>query len=166
MNALRELRYTIALAAVFPCLVLAVETKFIHPSGVLWFASCAIMFVTYVRFVYDCAANLTRKHAIIEHGLFLLIFLVTLLLVLSFAYCWHTFAHAGPPGSASTILSGDDSIYFSAAVFTTLGFGDIVPLGTQSKYFAAYEALFGATHMVTFFSLVAARLALQRPNAT
>ncbi|MET0612253.1 MAG: ion channel [Pseudomonas caspiana] len=47
-----------------------------------------------------------------------------------------------------------ESLYFSTAVFTTLGFGDIIPSGTAGKVAVATEAVmgmtYGATAIITF----------------
>lgn len=43
-----------------------------------------------------------------------------------------------------------DAIYFSAATFTTLGYGDFVPRAGAGRALAAFEALLGISHSVFF----------------
>jgi Ion channel len=47
-----------------------------------------------------------------------------------------------------------DYLYYEVITFTTVGYGDIIPLTTQGKLLAMCTALLGATHGVTFVALV------------
>ena len=57
---------------------------------------------------------------------------------------------------ASTKLSRPliDYLYYEIITFTTVGYGDIIPLTAQGKLLAICTALLGATHGVTFVALV------------
>jgi hypothetical protein len=47
-----------------------------------------------------------------------------------------------------------DYLYYEIITFTTVGYGDIIPLTAQEKLFAICTALLGATHGVTFIAIV------------
>ena len=47
-----------------------------------------------------------------------------------------------------------DYLYYEIMTFTTVGYGDIVPLSAQGKLLAICTALLGFTHGVTFVALV------------
>ena len=56
-----------------------------------------------------------------------------------------------------------DYLYYEVMTFTTVGYGDIVPATGQGKVLAMCSALLGATHGVTFVSLILQ--ALSRPRS-
>ena len=47
-----------------------------------------------------------------------------------------------------------DYLYYEIMTFTTVGYGDIVPLSGQGKFLAICTALLGATHSVTFVTIL------------
>jgi hypothetical protein len=47
-----------------------------------------------------------------------------------------------------------DYLYYEIMTFTTVGYGDIVPLSAQGKLLAICTALLGATHGVTFVAIM------------
>jgi len=57
-----------------------------------------------------------------------------------------------------------DYLYYEVMTFTTVGYGDIVPLSTHGKLLAICTALRGVTHGVTFVTLMLQALT-QRPPA-
>jgi hypothetical protein len=57
-----------------------------------------------------------------------------------------------------------DYLYYEIITFTTVGYGDIIPLTSQGKLLAICTALLGATHGVTFVAMVLQALT-QHPAA-
>jgi hypothetical protein len=55
-----------------------------------------------------------------------------------------------------------DYLYYEVMTFTTVGYGDIVPLSTHGKLLAICTALLGATHGVTFVALMLQALTQHR----
>jgi Ion channel len=47
-----------------------------------------------------------------------------------------------------------DYLYYEVITFTTVGYGDIIPVTVPAKILAMFTALFGATHGVTFVAIV------------
>jgi hypothetical protein len=56
-----------------------------------------------------------------------------------------------------------DYLYFEIMTFTTVGYGDIVPVSAPAKMLAMCTALLGATHGVTFVALVLQALTQHPP---
>jgi hypothetical protein len=56
-------------------------------------------------------------------------------------------------------LSGSpaDFAYFSLVTITTLGYGDLAPLGDVGRFLAATEAVIGTLYLVTVLALIVAR---------
>lgn len=52
------------------------------------------------------------------------------------------------------VLNPINSLYFSVSVFTTLGFGDFVPVNEAGKIYVSFLALLGTIHFVLFISLM------------
>ncbi|MBD8697465.1 potassium channel family protein [Stenotrophomonas sp. CFBP 13718] len=78
-------------------------------------------------------------------------FLFTLELIFLYAVYYRNIALAGTPsGIAAPLPSITDAFYFSTATFTSLGFGDIVPLSPAGKWMVTSQALLGMTHAVLF----------------
>ena len=57
-----------------------------------------------------------------------------------------------------------DYLYYEIITFTTVGYGDIIPVTAQGKLLAICTALLGATHGVTFVALVLQALAQHLPT--
>ncbi|MGE6333994.1 potassium channel family protein [Stenotrophomonas sp. NPDC077659] len=56
-----------------------------------------------------------------------------------------------------------EAFYFSTATFTTLGFGDIVPISVLGRWIVVFESLLGMTHMVVFILLFLRNVDFDRP---
>lgn len=86
-------------------------------------------------------ARITSKK--ITH--FIVSYITTVILtVLLFSGAYTSGTGAFSEGGIQKELKFREAIYFSAVTFTTVGYGDIVPLGTN-RAFAALEALLGIT---------------------
>jgi Ion channel len=59
-----------------------------------------------------------------------------------------------------------DYFYYEIMTFTTVGYGDIVPVSVQGKVLAMCTALLGFTHSVTFVALVLQALTHNPPAKT
>lgn len=163
-HAARDIRHAFyqmrrSLAGISILLIFAIFVAFFVASKVwwLWIPFCVILSITYMLFVHDCAAYLVRKRQIEEPWIVALFFCVTVVLVMAFGFCWLV--------SGSVInhpkLTGESSVYFSTVVLTTLGFGDIVPKSGSSTYLLMFQAIFGVTHMVAFFTIIMSRMSQQ-----
>ena len=56
-----------------------------------------------------------------------------------------------------------DYLYYEIITFTTVGYGDIIPLTADGKLLAICTALLGATHGVTFVAIVLQALTQHPP---
>lgn len=74
--------------------------------------------------------------------------------ILIYSFYYGIFTLASPSNNMSQRhLSMTDSIYFSMATFTTLGYGDFLPNSSLGKYVAITQTLLGTAHTV-FFILI------------
>lgn len=74
-----------------------------------------------------------------------------------FAGAYALLAGLGGFGEIVNAASFPDYVYFSAAVYTTLGFGDLYPLG-QMRIIAGFEALLGLSLIAWSASFVFYRM--------
>ena len=80
----------------------------------------------------------------------------------SFAAGYDLLPHASGP----SLVKGRpliDYLYYEIMTFTTVGYGDIVPVSVQGKLLAICTALLGFTHGVTFVALVLQALTQHLP---
>ena len=78
-------------------------------------------------------------------------FLCCILSVFAFEYDLLPHTLDAPTGQGRPLI---DYLYYEVMTFTTVGYGDIVPTTGQGKVLAMCTALLGATHGVTFVSLI------------
>ncbi len=81
--------------------------------------------------------------------------LTSMVIVLGYALVFMGLSLAGPDGSIGTDFM--QCGYFSTVTFTTLGYGDIIPLGV-ARYVAATEAFLGAWMMALFVFVFCRRM--------
>ena len=73
------------------------------------------------------------------HVMEIWIFGIALWLLLQWPECGHILTNVGGPASVSGLL---DSVYFSAMTYSTVGYGDVAPVGPV-RILAGTEGLFG-----------------------
>ena len=78
-------------------------------------------------------------------------FLCCILSVFAFEYDLLPHTTDASTGQSRQLI---DYLYYEVMTFTTVGYGDIVPTTGQGKVLAMCTALLGATHGVTFVSLI------------
>lgn len=137
--------------------------KIIPPSNGALFTDVLFLLFMYVACVYVATTRLVTqsKHAAV--GAAFVFFVMTILLVFGFGGAWKMVPN-NFKGADNYLIDNIDPFYFSVSVFTTLGFGDFVPSGPAGKILASCEALMGATHMVTFFSIIFSITSSRRSN--
>lgn len=126
-------------------------------SGTYYFLYIGLVsiFVTYgisLRTLFHYLQHTRREPVFIWAGYLLWsLFLCCILAVFAFEY--DLLPH--PPASSGTESRPlVDYLYYEVITFTTVGYGDIIPITLPAKVFAMFTALFGATHGVTFVAIV------------
>lgn len=112
-----------------------------------------LLLVGYALMAYVTNSRLRYRQ---QDGIFapLLYVMTSAMLIGVFAFYYARFPWAGPAAQQGwTIGNLTDSLYFSAATFTTLGFGDMVPKSDLGKWSVIVESILGTMHSV-FFILV------------
>ena len=87
---------------------------------------------------------------------------VYLLLGLGFAFV-HGIADAVVPGSYSTRLDATDAVYLSYVTMTTVGFGDVTPVGGLARAVTVLEAILGQLYLVSVVALIVGNVGRIRP---
>ena len=99
-------------------------------------------------FIIPLFMNLSRGYFIL-----LLVFLAGHMVVTLFAYAMQYF-HAGIAGSGGVVIySFRDSLYFSVTTWTTLGYGDFIPI-PRMRLVTSLEALTGVISMAIAISFI------------
>jgi hypothetical protein len=81
--------------------------------------------------------------------------IIWILTLTYFAWAWYVFGNFGPAGGGEKYKPEIiDALYFSAVIFSTVGFGDFVPTNSAGKLFFTFQVLIGSIHLVVFFSLL------------
>jgi hypothetical protein len=140
-----------------------IERTVLH-SGTYYFlyiglASVFAMYGLTLRTLFHYLQHTRREPIIVWIGyLFWSLFLCCILAVFAFVYDLLPHPTASSPTECRPLI---DYLYYEVITFTTVGYGDIVPVTVPAKVFAMFTALFGATHGVTFVAIVLQ--ALTRP---
>ena len=124
-------------------------------------ASVFVMYGISIRSVFRFLQH-TRREPIFAWIGYLTwsLFLCCILAVFAFEYDLLPHTLDASPGQGRQLI---DYLYYEVMTFTTVGYGDIVPTTGQGKVLAICTGLLGATHGVTFVSLILH--ALSRPTA-
>ena len=121
------------------------------PHGLAVVAVTGAVVLLCVLLHYEVFTQLTRllgwMHVRVRRRRILLLMLALVALHVAeiwiFAFAYHALAQQGELGSAVTGAGGLlDLVYFSATVYTTLGFGDQVPMGAI-RFLPGTEAITG-----------------------
>jgi len=124
-----------------------------------------LVFVMYgltIRSIFFFLQHTRREPVYVWIGFLLWsVFICSVLAV--FAIEYDLLPHLSEP---STKLSRPviDYLYYEIITFTTVGYGDIVPLTAQGKLLSICTALLGATHGVTFVAIVLQALTQHPPT--
>jgi Ion channel len=127
------------------------------------FIGLGLVFVFYGLTISSIFALLehTRRQPVYIWISFLLWSLFICCVLAGFAIGYDLLPHTlEPPLPKSRPLI--DYLYYEIMTFTTVGYGDIVPLSPQGKLLAICTALLGFTHGVTFVALVLQALTAQQ----
>jgi voltage-gated potassium channel len=128
------------------------------------FIGLGFVFVVYGLTIYSIFAFLqhTKRHPVYIWIAFLLWSLFICCILAVFAIEYDLLPHTSDPSLAKR-RPLIDYLYFEIMTFTTVGYGDIVPLSVHGKLLAICTALLGATHGVTFLALMLHALTQQPP---
>jgi hypothetical protein len=117
------------------------------------FVGLALIFVLYgltIRFVFSFLQQIHREPFYVWIGY--LVWSVLLCGILAvFALEYDLLPHVADSLQKRPLI---DYLYYEVVTFTTVGYGDIVPVTTPAKILAMCTALLGATHGVTFVAIV------------
>jgi hypothetical protein len=149
----RELYPLYVASLIYLTMILGLVFKFIPPTNLTLFINVVFLLSIYITCMYMLTTRFMTHSNHLEVGAALLFFAMSVLLIACFGAAWTVFPN-NFKGADNYSIDGIDPFYFSASVFTTLGFGDFAPCTRAGKILASCEALMGATHMVTFFSIV------------
>lgn len=83
--------------------------------------------------------------------------LSAVLMIVSFALCYHVFG-VNVPRNASAAAQAVDMLYFSSVTFSTLGYGDFSPDQPVTKLLAALQAISGNLHLAALVGAVFAAI--------
>ena len=121
------------------------------------------MFVTYGLTIHSIFAFLqhTKREPVYIWIAFLLWSFFICCILAIFAIEYDLLPHTSEPSLAKS-RPLIDYLYYEVMTFTTVGYGDIVPLSTHGKLLAICTALLGATHGVTFVALMLQALTQHR----
>ena len=116
------------------------------------------IYANYFYFIFSIAKGQRLSDGVTPAHAVWLFVLSNIILAMVFAIGWHHFAVFGPPLhclKAPTLLQ---AIYFSAEIFSTVGFGDLLPCSDQGQMLFIAESLIGTTHFGVFMTLIFSRV--------
>ena len=119
------------------------------------FIGLGLVFVLYgltIRSIFVFLQHTRREPVYVWIG-FLVWSLFICCVLAGFAFGYDLLPHAQEPHFAKS-RPLIDYLYYEIMTFTTVGYGDIVPLSAEGKLLAMCTALLGFTHGVTFVALV------------
>jgi Ion channel len=128
------------------------------------FIGLGLVFVMYGLTIHSIFAFLqhTKREPVYIWIAFLLWSFFICCILAVFAIEYDLLPHTSEPSLAKS-RPLIDYLYYEIMTFTTVGYGDIVPLSAHGKLFAICTALLGATHGVTFVALMLQALTQHPP---
>lgn len=149
------------LSVSFTCLLIWLSAVYAFPilsssTGLLVHGLLILLVYSALFFTLSRYLQITNEELQFQDIGFVLIYvLVSLVLLFLFAFGWLVFAGFGPsPPPPSYTPNKIDSIYFASVIFSTLGFGDFIPVSQAGKLFVSFQAFLSSVHFVAFFSLL------------
>lgn len=127
-----------------------------------WFI--AITYLNYFAFIFSIAYGQRMQQGLHPAQAVWLFMLSNILLILTFAAGWQMFDVYGTSDGCTNNTNFLDSLYFSATIFATVGFGDFLPCNDDGKLLFIAESLIGSMHFGIFITLVFSRVIF--PNKT
>ena len=127
------------------------------------FIGLGLVFVLYgltIRSIFSFLQHRTRQPFYIWIVFLLWSFFICCILA-AFAMEYDLLPHTSDSLAKSRPLI--DYLYYEIMTFTTVGYGDIVPVSAQGKLLAICTALLGATHGVTFVAIMLQALTRHPP---
>ncbi len=121
----------------------------------------ALVYLNYFSYVLSIAKGLRLRHGIEPEQAVWLFILSNLLLIYTFATGWQMFDVYGTSAGCSNNPDFLDSLYFSATIFATVGFGDFLPCNRDGKLLFIAESFIGSTHFGIFITLIFSRVVAQ-----
>jgi voltage-gated potassium channel Kch len=116
--------------------------------------------VAFFAVLHAIATNLeVGAHQIAAAALTLVIIEIVAIFVFALGYAFlGVIVH--PQGSAPGVPISDAGtlIYFSFSAFTTVGYGDVIPIGGRTHAMAAAEAFLGNAYNATFFGTIVLKI--------
>ena len=127
------------------------DSSFLHPS---WIAvEIVFSLAVYAGLVVVLFARIKSADRLNFVGILLLVILITFF-VLSFSWLYRQI-EAADPGSFSEPLSAMSAVYFTIAILSTVGFGDIRPLTDPTRAIVTAQMVLGVGLLAATISLVA-----------
>jgi voltage-gated potassium channel len=128
------------------------------------FIGLGLAFVMYGLTIHSIVAFLqhTKRELVYIWIAFLLWSFFICCILAVFAIEYDLLPHTSEPSLAKS-RPLIDYLYYEVMTFTTVGYGDIVPLSAHGKLLAICTALLGATHGVTFVALMLQALTQNPP---
>jgi len=124
------------------------------------FIHSAVILIVYATLFFSIAHYLrfdSNDSSIESLGCVVLYCFVSLLLILLFALGWAVFRNFGPSellARRAYVPNNIDALYFACVGFSTVGFGDLVPINPAGKLFLSFQALLSSVHLVAFFAFL------------
>jgi Ion channel len=122
-----------------------------------------LLMAVFIAIIGRMAVHLTISMATVLAGLCIYLLIG---LVFSTIYNFMDASDSTPLFAQVQTASASDTLYFSFITMTTVGYGDLTPVGNLPRMTAATEALTGQIYLVTAVALLVGNLGRQRRRRT